>query len=124
MMILLGLPLLLLLSVGCASMTSGVGRTQRVAIDSRPHGAIVTVDGQPQGITPTIMQLDRRRSHEVSIDLIGYRPEHRMLKSGANGWVAGNVGLLGLAPMGLAVDLMTGSWRSLSDTDFTVELRK
>ena len=95
---------------------------QSVFIDSQPHGAAVTVDNAPQGTTPSKVQLDRHKSHDVRIELAGYRPESKRLTTGVNGLMLGNFALIGMFPVGMGIDLLTGNWQSLSSTDFTVHL--
>ena len=48
----------MVISTGCATTMNG--RTQRVAVASDPPGAQIFVNGQPAGVTPTYVELDRR----------------------------------------------------------------
>jgi len=95
---------------GCATVVGG-GRDQRVHIDSEPQGAQVRVDGQPRGVTPTNVELNRRQEHQVQLDLEGCPPYVSTLKPGCNPWVFGNLLAGGL--IGLAVDASTGAVSAL-----------
>jgi hypothetical protein len=95
---------------GCATVAGG-SRDQKVAINSKPDGAQVFVDGQPAGVTPTQLVLNRNINHEVVIDKPGYVPYRTTVNSGLNPWVFGNLAVGGI--IGLAVDITCDSCHQL-----------
>jgi hypothetical protein len=105
---------------GCATIAGG-GHDQRVHIDSEPRGAQVWVDGKPQGITPTDVELSRRQEHQVQVALDGYPPYVTALKPGCNPWVFGNLLAGGL--VGLAVDASTGAVSTLYPSEVKTVFR-
>jgi hypothetical protein len=107
---------------GCAGLATGTGRWQEVYVDSLPQGAAVTVDGVDQGFTPTRMMLDRKRRHDVHIALAGYRTHERQLRPAMNNWFWGNFLLIGGFPIGMGMDVITGSVQSLSPVPLRVRL--
>jgi serine/threonine-protein kinase len=61
-------------------LKAGQPATVRVAIDSRPPGAIVRIDGQRRGTTPYIGTLSRQEPPvEIQLTLPGYLPATRKL---------------------------------------------
>ena len=82
----------------------GSGASQRVSIDSTPQGASVTVDGVDQGVTPTLVTVERKKDHAVRIVLAGYQAHEQQLRSGLNNWFWGNFLFLGLFPIGMGVE--------------------
>jgi hypothetical protein len=55
----------------CGTMING--SKQRVGISSDPLGASVSVDGKPYGKTPVLVNLTRKRNHQVTVELDGYQ---------------------------------------------------
>ena len=101
MVLLLALPLL----PACATVMSG--RHQKVAIQSEPPGAQVTVDGHAAGKTPLVTKLTRGGRHEITVHREGYLDDTRMTGEGFNWWFAGNVLIGGL--IGMVTDMATGA---------------
>lgn len=101
---------LALSSTGCATIVGG-NREQKVAVNSKPEGATVYVDGQPAGATPTELVLNRNTDHEVVIEKPGYQPYHAHVSSGLNPWIFGNLAVGGI--IGLVVDISCDSCHQL-----------
>ena len=81
-------PLLILLNIGCATITRG--SKQEISISSEPPGASVTIDNQHYGVTPTAVQLPRSKPHSVFLQLEGYEPFLIQIQSQPDAAVAGN----------------------------------
>jgi hypothetical protein len=64
-----------------------------LVVDSRPRGAIVTVDGRRRGVTPLRLPDVPAGSHRVRLQMTGYRP------------IAGTVDVRAGEPARLAVTL-------------------
>jgi hypothetical protein len=111
---------LLLLSTSCATIMTGSGREQPVRIDSEPRGADVFVNGHRRGTTPTSVSLIRTELHKVRIELPGYQPSERELRSGPNNWIWGNILLGGL--IGLGVDYASGATAALKPREVNATL--
>jgi hypothetical protein len=59
--------------------------TVRIAVDSRPPGATVMLDGERRGTTPYVGQLAHREAPvEIRLTLPGYLPATRKLATGAD----------------------------------------
>lgn len=95
---------------GCATIVRGT--TQPVAIASDPPGALVEVDGEAAGHTPTVAILSRASNHTVRLSAPGYEPAGVTLRRGLTGWAWGNAVFLALP--GLLVDAHTGALYELS----------
>jgi hypothetical protein len=106
---------------GCATMVLGGDRDQRIKIISDPPGAVVTVDGQPHGVTPAAVPLSRETDHKVVLVADGYEPAELTLKRYVNPWLLGNVVFGG--PVGLAVDVVTDSTHILVPNILDVTLK-
>jgi hypothetical protein len=100
----------------------GGDRPQEVKIKSRPEGAMVVVDGQPQGPTPTTVALDRKVEHQVQLEMPGYEPALAVIKPGMNLWVFGDLVVGGI--IGLCVDCASESWHQLYPGSMDVRLRR
>ena len=117
-------PLLILLNIGCATITRG--SKQEISISSEPPGASVTIDNQHYGVTPTAVQLPRSKPHSVFLQLEGYEPFLIQIQSQPDAAVAGNclmcccLGVPGI--VAFAVDLITGSGRTLTPETIHVAL--
>lgn len=96
---------LALVVAGCCSIIHGT--SQEVGISSSPSGATVIVNGQQMGTTPVTLDLKRKGSHKITIEMDGYQPYEMALTKSTSGWVWGNVLLGGL--IGLAVDAIDGA---------------
>jgi uncharacterized protein YceK len=105
----------LLLVTGCASIVSGT--TQPISFNSTPIGARVLINGADMGKTPLTLELKRKQSYAVAINLDGYKPETMNIERGLNGWVWGNIIFGGL--IGVVVDAASGSMYKLTPDQFT-----
>jgi hypothetical protein len=109
-----------ILSTGaCASIMHG--NKQGISVNSTPTGASVVVDGQPMGTTPAVLQLARKSTHVIQLNLDGYQPYEIALTRGTSGWVWGNIVFGGL--IGLGVDAATGSLYKLSPETITADMQ-
>lgn len=97
------------------------GTTQEVGISSQPSNAVVTINGQDHGTTPMIIDLKRKDSHMVRINLEGYQPYESSLTRSTSGWVWGNIVFGGL--IGLVVDATAGGMYKLTPEQISAELR-
>ncbi|SRR5579885_665601 len=104
---------------GCATITGGTG-PQKIKVASNPPGATVIVDGQPCGMTPATLNLDRKVEHRIELEKDGYMLAEADLKPKINPWIFGNVVVGGL--IGVVVDLATDSERRLSPSKVDVQL--
>ncbi len=112
--------LLCFLVSSCASIVSG--SKQMVTINSTPSCADVTVDSQYVGQTPLKVNLRRGSDHVICIELDGYEPYEVICTREINGWVIGNIFLGG--PLGLVIDMVTGSVYRLSPEQVGTVLRE
>ncbi|MEN8661093.1 MAG: PEGA domain-containing protein [Lentimonas sp.] len=67
---------------GCASMQ--LGAPQEVIILSFPNEASVYVDGEAKGITPMVIKLPRKVTHEVRLEKHGYNSSVKYFASVPN----------------------------------------
>lgn len=95
---------------------------QEVGINSSPSNAKVTINGQEKGNTPVIVDLKRKDTHMVGIELDGYEPYETTLTRKTSGWVWGNLVFGGLP--GLAVDAIAGGLYKLTPEQISAELRE
>jgi hypothetical protein len=88
----------------------------RYAVESRPLGAKVTVDGKEAGTTPLTVEL-AAGAHRISIEAPGYQSLERLVntESGSNGLIA-----VDLTPAGLASLSDARPWRMLGWTAMAV----
>ena len=121
-----------LLANGCASLHHG--RSQVVLVESEPPGARILVGGEPSGVTPNFVKVERSDA-VITLDRDGFLPEEvevpRSVAAGEG--VAGDVLLGGLlfplvGPWVLAamlgVDLATGAaWKLRGQVRATLEPR-
>ena len=79
-----------------------------VAVDSTPINAVVKINQQNYGKTPTRINLDRGlKTASVEIKLDGFETEVIELKRSINGWTWGNILLGGI--IGVVVDASNGA---------------
>ncbi|HPR65263.1 MAG TPA: PEGA domain-containing protein [Thermoanaerobaculia bacterium] len=98
------------LMLACASIMQGT--RQDVGFSSNPSGAKITVDGQFMGVTPTVLELKRKKNHIVKLELEGFQPYEATLSRKVSGWVWGNLVFGGIP--GLIVDAITGGMYKLT----------
>ena len=115
----LTISLFLLFTQACGTIMHG--STQQVGISSNPSNASVTINGQDHGNTPMIVDLKRKDSHMVKIELDGYQPYESNLTRSTSGWVWGNIVFGGL--IGLVVDASAGGMYKLTPEQIDSELR-
>lgn len=111
--------IILLFTQACGTIMQGT--TQQVGISSNPSDASVTINGQAHGNTPMIIDLKRKDSHMVKIELDGYQPYETNLTRSTSGWVWGNIVFGGL--IGLVVDASAGGMYKLTPEQIDSELR-
>jgi hypothetical protein len=110
--------LLLLLSIGCASIINGT--RQKVAVSSNPPGATVS-DGEVSLVTPATFELKRNCDHLITITKPGYETETVKVVHVVSGAVAGNLLAGGL--IGWGVDATSGAQWRLEPETLSVTLR-
>lgn len=110
------------LLAGCATLHHGP--VQRVEVTSNPPGATVFLDNEAQEEkTPTTLTL--RRSSEgrsLRIEKDGYLPYSTTLASDMSDWTYGDVVMLG--PIGVVLDMITGSFYEYRPGTVAATLRK
>jgi len=111
--------IILLFTQACGTIMQGT--TQQVGISSNPSDASVSINGQNHGNTPMIIDLKRKDSHMVKIELDGYQPYETNLTRNTSGWVWGNIVFGGL--IGLVVDASAGGMYKLTPEQIDSELR-
>ena len=95
-------------STGCATIMTGAGPNQTVKIASNPRGARVFVDGEYKGLAPIGVPMTRGDDHVLRLEMDGYAPMTRDIKTGYNPWHLGNLILGGV--VGITIDLLDGSF--------------
>lgn len=110
----------MLVGTGCATIVKGT--TQPIPIASEPTGARVLVDGQPKGTTPVTVDMQRKHTHVVTLELPGYDTENISITNSVGGAVAGNIIAGGL--IGWGVDATSGAQYNLSPKAVNVRLRQ
>ena len=111
--------MLIVLTSGCATLLQG--STQQIMVSSTPPGATVIVDGSMRFTTPAALDLARKESHKLEINLEGYHPEIVNLRAVSSNMVAGNIIAGGL--IGFAVDHSSGAAFRLVPEVVKVSLR-
>ena len=113
--------LLFTLLTGCATIMNG--SRQSVGISISPTNANVWLDRVYVGNSPLIIEMTRKDSHFVMIELEGYQPYEITFTRQASGWAFGNIifGVGGI--IGLAVDAVSGGLYKLTPDQIQAELR-
>ena len=111
------------LFTGCATLLNGP--KQEVNIHSLPSGAqviVTTTGGMPimSGNTPFNYKLPRNKDYKVSIKMDGYKEQEVWINKEFSLYVAGN--LLCGGPLGLALDVLSGSMYDLSPDEVYITL--
>jgi hypothetical protein len=104
---------------GCATIIKG--SHQEIPVASDPSNASVLVDGVRQGYTPTKLNLARKGTYVVSLELEGHESESITVKPSIGGAVAGNIIAGGL--IGWGVDAGTGAQYNLHPDSINIRLR-
>ncbi len=102
----------------CATIMHG--STQEVGISSNPSNAKITINGQKKGNTPVIVDLKRKNTHMIRIELDGYEAYETVLTRKVSGWVWGNIFFGGL--IGLGVDAISGGLYTLTPEQISAEI--
>lgn len=105
---------------GCATIVQGPD--QRVAFETQPPGATVRADMQ-SCTTPCSLRLKRNRNVEARIRMPGYEPETVYIRYELDPWILGNIAFLPFAPLGGAVDIVSGAGFQLYPPFVAVPLR-
>lgn len=105
------------LLTGCATIICG--SKQDVTFKSSPENAVVEVDGNYAGKTPQTVELERKKSHKVTLKLDGYKEHTFTLERKFNAWYIGNIVFGGI--IGIVVDPITGAMYKLKPEDITTE---
>ena len=108
-------PIFILFFSSCATVMHG--SRQGMFITCEPRVANVYVDSVYIGQTPMSTVLRRGKNHRLRLELPGYRPFETVLTRKLDGWIFGNILLVGLA-----VDAVSGSMYRLSTKDLYPEL--
>ena len=109
----------LLLLSGCATVIKGT--TQTMPINSDPDGADVVINNVVVGLTPTEIELQRKRDHQITIRKEGYQPATVPVLKSVGGAVWGNILAGGF--IGWGVDAASGAQYNLKPETVFVRLR-
>jgi hypothetical protein len=101
--------LFLPLLASCGAIING--SRQHVTITSEPPRAKVTVDNDTPVTTPATVNLRRKSSHRVRIELDGYQPYDMQINRRVSAWWVGSFVLTG--GLGVVVDLLSGALYAL-----------
>lgn len=113
--------LLPLLTAACATILRG--SRDQVGIASQPTGAEVIIDNEFFGKTPVTAELRRKDKHIITVKVEGYEPYEITITRKTSGFVFGNLVFGPFAPIGLAVDAITGGMYSLKPDQVQAELQ-
>jgi hypothetical protein len=105
----------------CASFIHG--RSQVIKISSDPKGATVFVNEDNKGKTPLEIEMKRKRSHIVRLEMEGYQDEKISVKKRLSLAYLGNLGFLYGAPIGLTIDLINGAMYGFKNDSIEVVLK-
>ena len=113
-----------LIAPRCATLTRA--RSQGIPVTSSPAGAIVTVNGQKWGATPTTISLDKKtKIHVLHIESPGYDPlEIRVKREMSAGPILGNIvlgTLVGVGVGALVAIIRDEPWFSTDPNAFASE---
>ncbi len=105
---------------GCATIVSSSDQEVRVLSD--PPGAKIRVDGMLRGVTPTIVDLERKRRHQLQIEKEGYETVMRDTGKGFNWWFVGNILFGGI--IGIIIDFSTGAVYKIKPDEINTALQQ
>jgi len=112
--------LTLVMSLGCATLFKG--STEKVSFASDPHGAKLYVNGQLMGNTPIELRLKSNQTYTLEFRKDGYESKSILLNNSIGaGWIVLDV-LGGFYPV--IIDMATGSWMQLDQTNVNAALEK
>lgn len=115
------IPMLLIAAILNSCATIVQGSHQSISISSNPTNAYIWVDRNYVGNTPLIVDMSRKDTHIVRIELPGYQAYEICLARKVNGWIFGNIIFGGV--VGIAVDAITGAFYKLTPEQVMVDLR-
>ena len=111
-----------LLQTHCATIVKDP--YEEFIIDTLPAGAKVTYGNQTCH-TPCTLDLKRRQQYDVSITKSGYKSlTYELNGKSWDGWLWGNIVFLVGAPIGVAVDFITGKAYDYSPSEIKVKLEE
>ncbi|HEY0713529.1 MAG TPA: PEGA domain-containing protein, partial [Polyangia bacterium] len=95
--------------------TAAAAAPGRYAVESRPPGAKVTVDGKEAGITPLAVEL-AAGAHRIAVEAPGYQSLERMVntESGSNGLIAVDLTPAGGGSLGEARPWRMLAWTAMA----------
>ncbi|MEM9064533.1 MAG: translation initiation factor 2 [Planctomycetota bacterium] len=102
---------------GCATIVQG--EHEQIYFDSDPQGASVVANGERTVITPGYLNLERWRSHDITVSLPGYPSQSFTIESELSGWIWGNIIFGGI--IGALIDWGTGAWGDLAPNGVFVD---
>jgi S1-C subfamily serine protease len=102
---------LIVLASSCATIVTG--SRDNVSVESEPPGAEFETSSGQKGTTPAVITIADTETLSVTVTKPGYAPGSASLAPRMSGWVVGNVLIGGL--IGLAIDLISGQWRTHDD---------
>lgn len=100
------------------------GGKQEITFDSKPPGATVKLDNAIQFSTPYTVAITRSTSHHATFSKEGYESQQILIKHDflVGHSIIGNI--LPLFPVGLAIDVMTGSAWGFEQDYIAVDMTK
>ncbi len=94
------------LSLFCTSCCrSHCDRTEKVCVTTQPNDAQVVIDGYDCGVTPLVVELDRRYDHTIVVEKPGYQSQQACVTSSHTGKVGSN---LAMSAVGVTVGALCG----------------
>ena len=104
----------------CASVING--NLAPIAIDSYPNNAIIKVNGQIAGITPTTIMLKRGEIYTIEIQKEGYKIYKVITTKPTSDMIWGNIFFGGL--YGLFLDYSNGNAYNIEPKEINAKLEK
>lgn len=109
-----------LLVTSCASIMNQ--NMAAIAIDSYPNDAIIKINGQIAGKTPTVLKLKRGDIYTIEIQKEGYKNYKVVTTNPTSDWVWGNFFFGGL--FGLFLDYENGNAYDIEPKEINAKLEK
>jgi len=105
---------------GCATIFKGT--TERVSLNSEPHGAEVYVNDAYVGDTPLRLKLETKHAYRIEFRKDGYKSKVVNISNHVGaGWIVLDV-IAGLVPV--LIDAVTGGWYSLDQNYVNASLER
>lgn len=115
-----------LILTDCATLLNGTSQT--LGLTSDPVGATVYVDGLEEGVTPMFVKLDRKNTHIIKFELLGYENSFQVINKSISLWVWANILFIDIYEIfifiPLAVDYFMGGMYNLTPDYINVKLHK